>query len=441
MATYTVRGGAKLAGIYEVSGAKNAGPKLIIATMLSDKPCTLRNIPRISDTEKIMEAIVGMGGECSWTGEHEVRVDCANLNNPNVPECVLTARHAVLFIGATLARLGEVKIAKIGGDYIGKRPIDRLVSGLESIGAKFKYTDISLEMEMPEQPLSRDYTFAKNTCTGTESLLLGSIFNDGKVVIHNAAAEPEVDNLIEFLNAMGAKVTRSHERIIEVTGVPKFLGGATGESVQDRLEAATAITIAVMNEGEIEVVYSEPTMIQAYSDILESVGIRLEWQNGKVKVEKSTSPLKPAFVKTSVHPGFMTDWQPIITLLLATKASGKSEIHEMIFEQRWSSLRELAKMGVRYELFNPPGYTSTDFNFNETEFNAGDPYGAYVWGPTKLIGAKLQSHDVRAGMTVLLAALFAKGTSIIYDPDNHIERGYEDIVGKLAKLGANITKT
>src|SRR3989344_3955342 len=426
MATYIINGGKKLSGVYEVSGAKNAGPKLIIAAMLSDQECILSNIPRISDTEKIVQAIREMGGECDWVNEsgHEVKVNCKNLNKSEIPKIVLSARHAVLFIGATLARLGRVRINKIGGDNIGKRPIDRLLAGLESIGADKVENDGVLEMRMPERPSSRDYTFAKNTHTGTESLILASIFNEGKVVIRNAAEEPEINNLITFLSAMGANVKRTELRVIEVVGVSKLLSGAEGESMYDRLEAATALTLDALNGGGIEVRNVDKKMIKEYSDILQNVRTSGETQ----------------MIKTSVHPGFITDWQPIMSLLLACKTRGRSEIHEMIYEHRWSALRELGKMGVKYELFQPAGYTVNDFNFNEREFNSNEPYGAYVWGPTELKPAELESHDVRAGITVLIAALFAKGQSTIHDPDNHIDRGYEDIVGKLKKLGADIER-
>ncbi|HEY4518131.1 MAG TPA: UDP-N-acetylglucosamine 1-carboxyvinyltransferase [Candidatus Paceibacterota bacterium] len=440
MATFIVNGGKKLAGVYEVSGAKNAGPKLIIAAMLSDKECTLRNVPRISDTDKIIQAINEMGGDAKWVGEHEVKVNCAGLSKSDVPAVVLTARHAVLFIGATLARLGKVRIAKVGGDNIGKRPIDRLVAGLASLGATVNQTSEFLEMTLPERPLSRDYTFAKNTHTGTESLILGSIFNDGEVTIRNAAEEPEVDNLIEFVNAMGARVRRVGERAIEVQGVPKLLSGATGVSVYDRLEAATAIALAVMNDGGVEVRNADPAMLVSFVKELEKIGVELKWQGDSVTVKPNDKYLTASVIKTAVHPGFMTDWQPIITLLLALKAHGRSEVHEMIYEQRWSALREMGKMGARYELFNPAGYTANDYNFNEREFNAGDPYGAYVYGPTELAGATVDSLDVRAGITVLVAALFAKGESTINDPQGHIDRGYEDIVGKLTKLGADIKR-
>ena len=430
MSSFIVNGGGKLGGVYEVSGAKNAGPKLIIAAMLSDKEGLLRNIPRISDTEKIMSAIRQMGGECSWSGDHEVKVNCANLKDPHVPDVVLTARHAVLFIGATLARLGKLRIEKIGGDKIGKRPIDRLLGGLESLGAQVIEKNGVLEMSMPERLASRDYTFAKNTHTGTESLILGSIFNSGIVTIRNAAEEPEVDNLIEFTNAMGAKVRRIDPRVIEITGVPKLLGAATGKSMYDRLEAATALALNVMNGGGIEVRNVDPKMVKFFTDALEQIGAS----------EPSTKYLVPVTLKTAVHPGFITDLQPIMSLLLAYKGGGRSEIHEMIYEQRWSALQELAKMGVKYELFQPAGYTANDFNFNEREFHKNDPYGAYVWGPTELRAAEVESRDVRAGITVLIAALFAQGESKINDPDNHIDRGYEDIVGKLQRLGADIRR-
>jgi len=447
MATYVVNGGKKLSGVYEVSGAKNAGPKLIIAAMLSDKECFLRNIPRISDTEKIMEAIRRMGGKAEWlaTSEvkgdgHEVKVNCANLNSYVVPEVVLTARHAVLFIGATLARLGKVRIAKIGGDNIGRRPIDRLLSGLESLGATINQTNEFLEINLAERPLSRDYTFAKNTHTGTESLILGSVFNSGVVIIRNVAQEPEVDNLILFLNSMGAKVRRVEDRVIEIIGVSKLLRGGVGESMYDRLEAATALTLASINGGGIEVRNVDKNMISEFVNVLKDISLELSWQRNSVWVKNAPKPLLATMIKTSVHPGFITDWQPIISLLLASKAHGRSEIHEMIYEQRWSALRELAKMGVKYELFQPIGYTSSDYNFNEREFNSNDPYGAYVWGPTDLRPAEINSLDLRAGITVLLAALFAKGQSVISDPRDHIARGYENIVGKLTKLGADITK-
>src|SRR3989338_424241 len=293
MSTFIVNGGEKLGGVYEVSGAKNACPKLIIAAMLSDKECLLRNIPRISDTEKIMSAILQMGGECSWSGDHEVKVNCANLKDPHVPDVVLTARHAVLFIGATLARLGKLRIEKIGGDKIGKRPIYRLLGGLESLGAQVIEKNGVLEMSMPERLASRDYTFAKNTHTSTESLILGSIFNSGIVTIRNAAEEPELDKLIEFTNAMGAKVRRIDPRVIEITGVPKLLGAATGKSMYDRLEAATALALNVMNGGGIEVRNVDQKMVKECSDILENVRM-----SGKAQM-----------VKTSIHPGFITDWQ------------------------------------------------------------------------------------------------------------------------------------
>ena len=438
MATYLVKGGRQLSGVYEVSGAKNAGPKLIIAAMLSDKECVLRNIPRISDTEKIMSAIRLVGGQASWTGPHEVTVNCAGVSKSEVPTVVLSARHAVLFIGATLARLGKVRIAKIGGDKIGKRPIDRLLSGLENLGAEIKQGPGILDISMPERPVSRDYTFAKNTHTGTESLILGSIFNNGRVIIKNAAAEPEIDNLINFLNAMGAKVKRKGERVIEIIGVAKLLGEATGESMNDRLEAATAITLAALNGGKIKIKYNEPEMLRAYSNVLENIGITLKWSKKKVWADKINKSLTPITVKTAVYPGFMTDWQPIIVLLLVVKAHGRSEVLEMIYEKRWSALRELGKMGVKYELFQPEGYSASDYNFNEREYSLDEPYGAYVWGPTELKAAEVESHDVRAGICVLLAAIFAKGESVIKDPQDHIARGYENIIGKLTKLGADI---
>ena len=440
MSTFKVTGGKKLKGTYECSGAKNSGPKLIIAAILSGQTCTLHNIPRISDSQKIIDAVNLMGGEAKWTGDHSVEVNCASFNNPEVPEVVLTARHAVLFIGATLARLGKLRIAKIGGDDIGKRPVNRLLSGLKCLGAEMSDHDDYLEMSLPDRPAATTYTFEKNTHTGTESLVLGAIFAEGKVVINNAAAEPEVDDLIEFLFSIGAKVSRTEPRQITVEGVPKLLAGGEARSMYDRLEGATALALAAMNGGDITVVNIDPLMVREFTDFLTEIGLEIEWDGDKATVKSYDGFLKPATIKTDIYPGFMTDWQPLGTLLLATSASGQSTVHEMIYEQRWSALRELGKMGVKFELFQPEGYTSQDYNFNESEYKEAEPYGAYVHGPTELQAAELVSRDVRAGVDVLLAALFAKGESTILDPDGHIDRGYEDIVGKLARLGADITR-
>ena len=438
MSTYLVNGGKKLSGVYEVSGAKNAGPKLLISALLTDQSCSFKNIPDSPDTRKIAEAIEILGGEVEQLDAHSWRITCLDIKQIEIPESAMSARQSVLFIGAMLARMGRVRMPLLGGDVIGKRPIDRLLAGIEALGGEIKqdgvYTYITLarphEDSHEDQVFAKTwssgqsrYRFEKNTHTGTESLILAAVFNPSEVLLENCALEPEVDNLIDTLNSMGAKIAREDDRHIRITGVKKLLSGKATKSMYDRLEAATALVLNELAGDTIEVRNIEPQFLTAFTEKLN------EFKKNK-KVD----------IVTDVHPGFMTDWQPLMALLAAVVGEGVSTIHERIFEKRWSCLRELGKMGVHYELYRPEDDDPSGYNFNQSEFESTEPHAARIFGPTELKPAELNSHDVRAGIDVLLAALFAKGESVIRDPKDHIARGYEDIVGKLTKLGADIKK-
>jgi UDP-N-acetylglucosamine 1-carboxyvinyltransferase len=240
---------------------------------------------------------------------------------------------------------------------------------------------------------------------------------------------------------MGAHVTRTHPRTIEIKGVAPLLKGVHAASIPDRLEAATALTASILTGGKVKVIHAPRRLLVPFARFCRRLGVRLRWIGDTITVLPFRLPLKPATVTTDWEPGFMTDWQPLATLLLATLAHGRSMVHERIYETRWRFLSELKKMGVRYETFQPKGWKPEDYNFNDEDYRDREPHAAYVWGPVKLKPAKLNSHDVRAGMDMLLAALAAPGTSTIHDPHNHIDRGYEDIVGKLRRLGADIRRT
>lgn len=440
MSKFIVFGGKPLKGIYTVSGAKNAGPKLPILALLSKEKSIFHNIPRISDTYRTIDALTSLGCAVRFVGRNSIAIDSSNVYSSEIPLEAMTARQSILFIGATLARTGKVIIYPPRGDAIGKRPLNRHLAGIKALGGKIKEKNNRMEISMPARPNAVTYTFEKNTHCGTENLILASVFNKGKVILKNAAQEPEVDNLIKCLNGMGAKIKRTEPRIIEINGVKPLLKGARAASIYDRLEAATALILSAMTGGNIIVQNTSRELLEPLVETLKNIGVNIIFKKNTAKITKISHPLKPAKIITDWYPGFMTDWQPLITLLLAYKAKGKSVIHERIFETRWRYLKELQKMGLRHDLFHPNGHGAKYYNFNDSEYNAKETYATNVYGPTKLQPAELDSHDVRAGMDMLLASLVANGKSIINDPSNHIDRGYENIVEKLNGLGADIKR-
>ena len=440
MSKFIVWGGKPLKGVYPVSGAKNAGPKLPIISLLSKEKCTFHNIPRISDTYRTIDALTSLGCSVRFIDKNSVEVDSAHIHSSEIPLEAMSARQAVLFIGATLARTGRVIMYPPKGDAIGKRPLNRHLEGIKSLGGTVVEKNNRLEISMPLRPPSTTYTFEKNTHCGTENLILASVFNSGKVILKNAAQEPEIDNLIQCLNDMGAKIKRIKPRVIEIRGVEPLLKGVKAVSVYDRLEAATALVLSIMTGGNIAVKNAPQELLEPLLKTLKKIGVEIAFKKNIAKVVKINKPLNPTEIITDWHPGFMTDWQPLVTLLLACMAKGKSLIHERIFETRWRYLGELQKMGLRYDLFHPEEYGPDYYNFNDSEYDARETYAANVYGPTDLEPAELNSHDVRAGMDMLLASLVAPGKSIINDPANHIDRGYENIVEKLNDLGADIKR-
>ena len=441
MSKFIIQGGKKLRGTYTVSGAKNASPKLLIASLLTKKKCVFHNIARLSDTYRSIDALASLGAKVQFIKKNSVVVDCSDIYSSEIPLEAMSARQSVIFIGATLARTGHVILYPPKGDTIGKRPINRHLLGIEALGGKIvKKNNNRLEIFMPKRPRSMTYTFEKNTHCGTENLILASVFNRGKVILKNAAEEPEVDNLIDCLNNMGAKIKRVAPRTIEIIGVKPLLSGVEITGIPDRLEAATALILSAMMGGNIRVKNAMPKLLEKFTDALNDVGVEVRFKNKIASITKIRNPLKTTNITTNVHPGFMTDWQPIFTLLLAYMSKGISIIHERIFETRWRYLDELKKIGVKYTLFHPKNHTADFYNFNNSEYQPSGSYAVTIYGPTKFKPAEMNSHDVRAGIDMLLAGLVAPGKTIINDPQNHIDRGYENIVEKLTDLGANIKR-
>ena len=438
MAKYVIEGGVPLRGKVKLLGAKNVGFKLLIASLLADSPSTIDNVAKVRDIEVVKEIIEGLGGRVDWIGSHKVRVDPSGLNNNNVPTCQgEKTRAPTLCVGPLVARFGRAFVSVPGGDAIGQRPIDRHIKGFESLGLVAAEKEGGLELS--GDPRGCAYKFEKNSHTGTESLILAAVRAKGKTVIENAAAEPEVDDLIAFLNQMGAKIRRIKPRTVEIDGVQKLVG-TDFRVMPDRNEAVTFACAALVTWGDIEIEGTRREHLVAFEEALNQTGASFEFfENGLHVWREEGLDLKATNVTTAPAPGFMTDWQPLWSTVM-TGAEGESRVHETVFENRFAYVANLQKMGAKIEFFDPKVKDPDSFyNFNWDRKSAAENHAIKITGPANLQGKDLVVSDIRAGATLVLAALAAKGESTLENIE-HIERGYEDLGGRLATLGAKIKK-
>jgi UDP-N-acetylglucosamine 1-carboxyvinyltransferase len=436
MAKYIIEGGVPLKGTVKIPGAKNAGFKLMIASLLSDDPSTLSNVPIIRDVVSVSKIIEVLGAKVEISGD-KVQIS-GGIKNWEVPEELgLKSRASFMYLPILLHRFEKGKVPLPVGDKIGNRPINWFCEGLEKMGCTINKQGDSLEVATKSGLVGADYKFPKNSHTGTEGLIMAAVLATGKTKLENTAAEPEVDDLISLLNKMGAKIKRVDERAIEIEGV-NTLYGAVHEIMPDRNEVVTFGCMALGTKGKIEIENVNDSHVTVFISKVKSAGGGLEKGSNRLKVFYEEE-LVPTFVQTGPHPSFMTDWQSQWVALM-TQASGVSVIYETIFENRFGYVRTLQKMGARIELFETMVENPRQFyNFDWTKEAAELPHAANIFGPTKLKGGKLEVADIRSGATMVFAALMAKGESEIFGIE-HIERGYEDLEGRLQKLGAKIKK-
>jgi UDP-N-acetylglucosamine 1-carboxyvinyltransferase len=344
-----------------------------------------------------------------------------------------------MFLAPLLARLGKAIIPNPGGCRIGARPIDRIVDGLEKMGVKIQYDskDGYFHALAPNGLAATTYKFSKSTHTGTETMLLASVLAKGKTVLENAAEEPEVDELIGLLNKMGAKITREEPRIIVIEGVSS-LHGAEFTIAPDRNEVVTFAVAALITEGDIFIKDIKRKGLEEFLELLESCGGGIEEKQSGIRFFYK-GELKPSDVRTSFYPGFMTDWQGPWAVLM-TKANGQSTIHETVYENRFTYVKELRKMGANIEFYKPEIVNPEDvYNFNIKDDKNKNIHAVKIFGPATLHNAALTIADLRAGASLVLAALAAKGESILFDIE-HLDRGYEQFEQRLSALGASIKR-
>jgi UDP-N-acetylglucosamine 1-carboxyvinyltransferase len=437
MTKYIIKGGKPLKGAVRIGGAKNSSFKLMIASLLAQGESRLLDISRIGDVEITQQVIETLGGTVKRRGKGALFINPDKLKSCRIPKDFgYKSRASVMFAGPLLSRCGQAFLPLPGGDQIGRRPVDRHLEGLQALGAKIKHLDGFICLESSGLKGCK-FRFSKNTHTGTETLIMAAVLAKGTTILENAALEVEIDDLIAFLHKMGAKIKRLPNRVIKIEGVKK-LKGTIYKAMPDRNEAVSYACAALATKGDIIIENAQAAHLEAFLEKVKQAGGNYEVDHYGLRFwyEK---PLKAVNITTGPHPGFMTDWQALWTTLM-TQAKGQSEIIETVYEYRLSYTQDLVKMGAKIELFNPQIKNPEQFySFNLDDDQPGNYHAARVSGPTTLKGSELKVTDIRAGATLTLAALIAKGKSILWD-EGHIERGYEGLDLRLKELGAQIEK-
>lgn len=441
MEKFIVEGSKPLKGSVRISGSKNAAIKMIAASLLTSEEIILSNVPNISDVETILDIVRSLGTEITWLDDNKIRLKSPSPVSQKIsPEITRTTRSAVMLMAPLLARYGEFSMCMPGGDNIGARPINRHVDALEKFGAQISFSDNCFVGATQTGLHGAEIEFKKNTVMGTETSILAAVLARGKTVINNAAAEPEVDDLIDFLNKMGAQISRKRERSIEIEGV-SVLHSASHEVVPDRNEAATFAIAAAVTRGDVILTRLIPQHLTSLLSKLQKIGVNFEVDKRSLRVwVDPDTVLRPVDVETSPYPGFMTDWQQPFCIIL-TQANGVSHLHETIYLNRFGYVKELNRMGARIELVRPSqaGFEAKTDEEYDLETKEEPLTLAKITGPTVLLGQRLNIPDLRAGATLVIAALCAKGKSEIFGVE-HIDRGYENFEKKLTQIGAKIER-
>lgn len=412
---FLITGGQKLEGQVRVSGSKNAALPIIAASLLTDEPVTLTNVPEIADIYTMMHILKFLGVKAEFDG-NTLKLHAPAIANIEIEhQLVSKLRGSSLFLGALLSRNGDVRLAYPGGCVLGKRPMDAHLQALEALGAEVLDKSEVLHLRC-DRLKGVAFTMTEASVTATENAVIAAVKAEGKTVIRLAASEPHVQDLCHFLVKMGAKIDGIGTHTLEIEGV-KELHGCEYRVTSDYLEAGTLVLAAAITQGSVDILDVVPRHLDIFWQKLREVGVQFELGENHVKVLPSPN-LKAIRLQTAIFPSFPTDLQaPFATLL--TQAKGKSFIFETLFDGRLQYLYELEKMGLRPNVLNP--------------------YQAEFEGPVQLKGASVNSCDIRAGAGVVLAALAAEGQSEINNI-YYIDRGYERIDEKLNSLGAKIER-
>jgi UDP-N-acetylglucosamine 1-carboxyvinyltransferase len=439
MSTYKITGGVPLQGPVKLSGAKNSGFKLLIASLLGSSASVIENIGLISEIDFAKENISYLGGVVNPRDKNSFVVDPGGLSKYElVCENGSKSRSGTYYIPILLHRFGRAAVPIPGGDKIGSRPLDRHFDGLRAMGANVTLGEKGIEVSLNDgisNLHATTYRFPKKTHGGTDTLILAAVLAQGQTILENSAQEPEVDDLISFLNSMGADVKRSGSSIV-INGV-KTLHGTHYTCMMDRNEAVTFACSALVTRGRVFVEGADSRVLQAFLEKVSAVGGMFDVKNEGIEFW-ANGTLKATDVQTKPHPGFMTDWQSVWTTL-ATQCVGQSSIFETVYESRFAHVPLLVKMGAKIDPFNPEVSDPNEtYNFNLSDDKPGNFHAVKITGASVLSGNTLEIGDIRTGASMMVAGLCANGVTIITDPQNQIERGYENLTQKFVGLGAKI---
>jgi UDP-N-acetylglucosamine 1-carboxyvinyltransferase len=418
---FRIEGGVPLHGNVQISGSKNAALKLFAAATLTGERCRFTNVPEIEDVRVMAETLADLGVVVDHPEDNVYEIASGDVEWLFVPlEAAAKMRASFILLGPLLARFGRVIISNPGGDRIGRRPVDLHVDAMRSLGAQIDYRNGYYFATSPGRLRGTEIRFPLVSVMGTENAMLAATLAEGQTVIRPAAQEPEVDDLIAFLQKMGADVVRTYPDTIEVNG-KRRLRGAEHEVVPDRIEAATFVVAAAVTGGKVTVDRAPCDHLATFVDVVGRTGVELACSSDTIEVDGSAL-VEPGFraqdVETAPYPGLATDIQSPMSVLLS-QARGTSHVHETIFEDRLDWLTELNRMGADTRII--------------------DSSHATITGRTPLVGAEVEIGDLRAGASLILAALAAQGTSTIHGA-HHVHRGYENIERKFLDLGARIER-
>lgn len=416
MQSFIIKGGVPLHGEVQISGAKNAALPIMAAALLTDEPCTVRRVPNVSDVRFMCRILSSLGAEVNFQGDF-VSIRARKINPVCDYDLVRQMRGSICVMGPLLGRLRRALVSLPGGCVIGARPINLHLKGFEALGAKVKIEGGYVKANARKLVGAEMFLGGRagSTVLGTANVMMAATLAEGVTVIESAACEPEIVDLANFLNAMGAKITGAGSPTITIVGV-KQLHGVEYEIIPDRIEAATYAIAAAATNGEVAITGARPDHMHAVLDKLNEAGVRIE-RKGTVLTVKPGGQLKAVDVTTLPYAGFPTDAQAQMMALL-TLAPGISIITERIFESRFMHVSELARFGADIEIEGP---------------------SAIVKGGRLLSGAPVMASDLRASAALVIAGLAAKGTTRV-NRIYHIDRGYENIDGKLRRLGARIQR-
>ena len=410
-------GGERLEGVVRVSGGKNTSVAIIPAAILSSTPCVIENLPDIEDVHVSIETLRYLGARVDWDPEHGImQVDASTISRTDVPlDLCRRMRASSYYIGALLARFGRAQVPLPGGCDIGRRPIDQHIKGMRALGAKVE-TERGMVIAQAEPLTGGDVFLDMATVGGTINVMLAASRAQGTTTIYNAAKEPHIVDLANFLGSMGCRVKGAGTDVIRIRGTQALASRRPYAVIPDQIETGTLMIAAAATHGDVTVTGCIPTHMEALTAKLLEMGAKVDERDDSIRV-RSLGAHRAVTFKTQVYPGFPTDLQQPMSALLCT-ATGTSTVVENIFESRFRHLAEMERMGARVRIFEQT---------------------AVIEGVPQLHGAAVEATDLRAGAALVIAGLMAQGTTEIYNT-HYIDRGYEHLETKFQSLGAKISR-